>query len=68
MLASVAAAFFYLRVIVYMYMREPVGALDTDTSVMPRVAAGVLAAGVIVLGIFPGILTSVLDSAAVLRW
>jgi NADH-quinone oxidoreductase subunit N len=67
-LASVAAAFFYLRVIVYMYMREPVEELDTDPSVWPRVAAGVLAAGVVVLGVFPGILSSALRSAAVLRW
>jgi len=55
-------------VIVYMYMREPVEELDTDPSVWPRVAAGVLAAGVVVLGVFPGILSSALRSAAVLRW
>jgi NADH-quinone oxidoreductase subunit N len=67
-LASVAAAFFYLRVIVYMYMREPVEELDADPTVWPRVAAGVLAAGVVVLGVFPGILSGVLRSAAVLRW
>jgi NADH-quinone oxidoreductase subunit N len=67
-LASVAAAFFYLRVIVYMYMRDPVEELDADPTVWPRVAAGFLAAGVVVLGVFPGILTGVLRSAAVLRW
>jgi NADH-quinone oxidoreductase subunit N len=67
-LASVVAAFFYLRVIVYMYMREPVGTIETDAGVMPRVAAGVLAVGVVLLGIFPGILTGILEPASVVRW
>jgi NADH-quinone oxidoreductase subunit N len=66
--ASVVAAFFYLRVIVYMYMREPEGVVGSDPGLMPRVAAGVLAAGVVVLGIFPGILTGILDPASVVRW
>ena len=67
-LASVVAAFFYLRVIVYMYMRAPAGSLETDTGLMPRIVAGVLAAGVIVLGVFPGILTGILQPASVVRW
>jgi len=67
-LASVVAAFFYLRVIVYMYMREPIGSMESDGGVMPRVAAGVLAAGVLILGIFPGILTGALESASLVRW
>jgi len=67
-LASVVAAFFYLRVIVYMYMREPAGELEADPSMLPRVAAGVLAVAVVTLGIFPGILSGVLRSASVLRW
>jgi NADH-quinone oxidoreductase subunit N len=66
--ASVAAAFFYLRVIVYMYMREPVGVVETDPGVMPRLAAGVLGVAVLVLGIFPGILTGILETASVVRW
>jgi NADH-quinone oxidoreductase subunit N len=65
---SVVAAFFYLRVIVYMYMREPAGTVEADAGVMPRVAAGVLAVGVIVLGVFPGILTGILEPASVVRW
>jgi NADH-quinone oxidoreductase subunit N len=65
---SVAAAFFYLRVIVYMYMREPVGIVETDTGMMPRLAAGVLGVAVLVLGIFPGILTGILETASVVRW
>ena len=67
-LASVAAAFFYLRVIVYMYMREPAETLEPDAGLAPRIAVGVLAAGIIVLGIFPGILTGILEPASVVRW
>jgi NADH-quinone oxidoreductase subunit N len=67
-LASVAAAFFYLRVIVYMYMREPAETVEPDAGLMPRIAAGVLAAGIVVLGIFPGILTGILQPASVVRW
>jgi NADH-quinone oxidoreductase subunit N len=66
--ASVAAAFFYLRVIVYMYMREPVGIVETDPGMMPRIAAGVLGVAVLVLGVFPGILTGILETASVVRW
>jgi NADH-quinone oxidoreductase subunit N len=65
---SVVAAFFYLRVIVYMYMREPADALEPDRSPIPLIAAGVLAVGIFVLGIFPGILTGILDPASVVRW
>src|SRR4029077_11190922 len=67
-LASVAAAYFYLRVIVYLYMREPADGPETDPSILPRIAAGVLAVAVVTLGIFPGILSDVLRSASVLRW
>ncbi len=42
-LASVAAAFFYLRVVVLMFMREPEGEQDEDPSLMPRVALVILA-------------------------
>jgi NADH-quinone oxidoreductase subunit N len=66
--ASVAAAFFYLRVIVYMYMREPVGIVETDPGMMPRLAAGLLGVAVLVLGVFPGILTGILETASVVRW
>ena len=54
---SVAAAFFYLRVIVAMYMPGPL-----------RYLMGAVAAAVLVLGVFPGLLTGVLDPAGILRW
>jgi NADH-quinone oxidoreductase subunit N len=68
LLSSVVAAFFYLRVLVLMYMQEPVGELDEDRSILPRVAIAFPAALTIVLGIFPGIALGVLDKASVLRW
>jgi NADH-quinone oxidoreductase subunit N len=78
--ASVAAAFFYLRVIVYMYMRDPeeepadvIVLANGQTVARPSarvsvVAAGLLAAFVLVLGVFPGLLSNVLEEASVLRW
>ena len=70
-LASVAAAFFYLRVIVAMYMQEPERAdaeVETDDGVLPRIAVVIPAALVLVLGVFPGLISDFLDAASVLRW
>jgi NADH-quinone oxidoreductase subunit N len=67
-LASVAAAFFYLRVIVLMYMQEPVGEQDEDPSVLPRVAIAVPAILTLVLGVFPGLLSGILEKASILSW
>jgi NADH-quinone oxidoreductase subunit N len=67
-LASVAAAYFYLRVIVLMFMQEPASDAETDRGWMPRLVVGVPAALVLVLGVFPGLVVGFLESAAVLRW
>jgi NADH-quinone oxidoreductase subunit N len=67
-LASVVAAFFYLRVIVLMFMREPAGELETDETLMPRLVVAVPAALVLILGVLPGLVIGFLDKAAVLRW
>ncbi|HET7235057.1 MAG TPA: NADH-quinone oxidoreductase subunit NuoN [Actinomycetota bacterium] len=67
-LASVVAAFFYLRVIVLMYMREPEEGTEPDPSLLPRLTIAVPALAVLVLGLFPGLVIGFLDSAAVLRW
>jgi NADH-quinone oxidoreductase subunit N len=67
-LASVVAAFVYLRVIVLMFMREPEGDTRPDESWLPRVAIAVPAVLVVVLGVFPGLIVGLLDEAAVLRW
>jgi NADH-quinone oxidoreductase subunit N len=67
-LASVVAAFFYLRVIVLMYMREPEDAEVATAGAGPGLALGVTAALTLALGVFPSLLLDVLRSAAILRW
>ena len=68
-LASVLAAFFYLRVIVLMFMHEPQEAeAEQDVTLLPRVVVAVPAALVLALGVFPGLIVGFLDQAAVLRW
>ena len=67
-IASVVAAFFYLRVVVLMFMRDPEGDAETDDTLLPRLVVGIPAALVLVFGLFPGLLTGFLDQAAVLRW
>jgi NADH-quinone oxidoreductase subunit N len=72
-LASVAAAFFYLRVIVLMYMREPADD-EVPAAVGPMTGApvgailAIPAAATLVLGVFPGILVGIIEEASVLRW
>jgi NADH-quinone oxidoreductase subunit N len=75
-LMSVAAAFFYLRVIVLMYMQEPeevsaTSAPDGVGTVAGRGASATLvvpAAATLVLGLFPGVIVGVIEKASVLRW
>jgi NADH-quinone oxidoreductase subunit N len=67
-LASVVAAFFYLRVIVLMYMREPEEDGAVSAGAGPGVALAVTAALTLALGVFPSLLLDVLRSAAILRW
>jgi NADH-quinone oxidoreductase subunit N len=67
-LASVVAAFFYIRVMVLMYMQEPTGDHVPDDSLMPRLAIAVPAVATLVLGILPGLVTDLLAKAAVIRW
>jgi NADH-quinone oxidoreductase subunit N len=68
LLASAVAAFFYLRVIVLMYMREPEDDRVQEPALVPRLVVAVPAVLILLFGVFPGILTGVLESAAVLRW
>ena len=67
-LASVIAAFFYIRVIVLMYMQEPV-----ETEVIERARwaeLGVIVPAVLTVafGVLPGILFGFLKSASVVRF
>ncbi len=65
-LNAALAAFYYLRVIVYMYMRESEpDPAPLESSVFGSLALGLSVVGVLALGIFPGaILTLVEVSAA----
>ncbi len=67
-LASVIAAYAYLRVIVRMYFREPHGETSDDTSLVPQLAGLVLAVTVVVLGVFPRLLSGIIERASILRW
>ena len=67
-LASVVAAYAYLRVIVRMYFRDPRGIVVDDTAPVPQVAGLVLAVMVVVLGVFPRLLSSIIEQASILRW
>lgn len=67
-LASVVAAFFYLRLIVLMFMEEGEAEAEADGTLLPRIVVAVPAAAVVVLGVFPGLVIGFLDRAAVLRW
>ncbi|HEX9891477.1 MAG TPA: NADH-quinone oxidoreductase subunit N, partial [Actinomycetota bacterium] len=67
-LASVVAAFFYLRVIVLMYMQDPQEAPAIEPAVGPGLALGVAAVVTLALGVYPGVLLDALQSASILRW
>jgi NADH-quinone oxidoreductase subunit N len=55
-LASVVAAFFYIRVIVLMYMQEPEETGEIRTPGIPAVGLAVAAVLTVLLGVFPSLL------------
>jgi NADH-quinone oxidoreductase subunit N len=64
-LNAALAAFYYLRVIVYMYMREPEGdPAPIDRSWLTAFALAISVAGVLLLGIFPDPIISFLRASA----
>jgi len=70
-LASVAAAFFYIRVIVLMYMQEPMR--DVEGVRIEREPASVVAIAIpailtVLLGVLPGVLFGFLRTASVIRF
>jgi NADH-quinone oxidoreductase subunit N len=67
-LASVVAAYFYLRVVTVMFMQEPGDDAEPDPSLLPRLAIVIPALATLALGVFPGLVTGFLDTAAVIRW
>jgi NADH-quinone oxidoreductase subunit N len=68
-LASVIAAFYYLRVILIMYTQEPQEeGLATPRAGLSTIAVSAPALLTVLFGIFPGLIYGFLESAAVLRW
>jgi NADH-quinone oxidoreductase subunit N len=64
-LNAALAAFYYLRVVVYMYMRDPEPEpAPLDTSPFGSLALVLSVAGVIVLGLFPDAILSLLEVSA----
>jgi NADH-quinone oxidoreductase subunit N len=63
---SAVAAFYYLKIIVAMYMREPNGALEdlTPPSLGLRLAIWASAVGILILGVFPSTLLSFATASA----
>jgi len=55
-LTTLLSFYYYLRVIVYMYMREPeAGTVFDPPALSGTIAAGLAAAGVVLLGVFPNL-------------
>jgi NADH-quinone oxidoreductase subunit N len=64
-LNAALAAFYYLRVIVYMYMRDPESdPAPLDTSPFGSFALALSVAGVLALGLFPGAILGLLEVSA----
>jgi NADH-quinone oxidoreductase subunit N len=64
-LNAAMAAFYYLRVVVYMYMRDPEpDPAPIDTSPFGSLALALSVAGVLILGLFPGAVLSLLEVSA----
>jgi NADH-quinone oxidoreductase subunit N len=69
--ASVIAAFFYIRLIVLSYMYEPEEEHEPEavrTGPAPAVALLATAGVTVVFGLFPSLLLGFLETASVLRW
>ena len=64
-LNAALAAFYYLRVIVYMYMRDPEpDPAQLDSNPFGSVALALSVAGVILLGVFPGAILGLVETSA----
>ena len=64
-LNAAMAAFYYLRVIVYMYMRDPEpDPAPIDTSPFGSLALALSVAGVVVLGLFPDAILNLVEESA----
>jgi NADH-quinone oxidoreductase subunit N len=53
---SAISAFFYLRIVMFMYMRDPKEEVTLTTSASTNTALGITVAAVLFIGIFPSYL------------
>jgi NADH-quinone oxidoreductase subunit N len=67
-IASVIAAFFYIRVIVLMYMQDPADAAPVERGSIAQVGVVVPAALTLLFGVLPGVLFGFLKSASVITF
>jgi len=66
MLNAAGAAFYYLRVVVYMYMRDPAEELaPTSPGRLFRTGLAIACVGTLIFGLFPAILTAATNAASV---
>lgn len=64
---AVISIYYYLRVTVYMYMREPEdSAAGEPPSLLATIGLLICAAGVLILGIFPGLILDVVKNSVLL--
>jgi NADH-quinone oxidoreductase subunit N len=67
-IASVIAAFFYIRVIVLMYMQDPAETFEVERTSVAQIGVVVPAAVTLLFGVLPGLLFGFLKSASVIRF
>jgi NADH-quinone oxidoreductase subunit N len=66
MINAAAAAFYYLRVVVYMYMRDPVEeTAPTSPGMLFRAGLAIASVGTLVFGLFPALVTAAANAANV---
>ena len=64
LLTSAIAAFFYIRIVMLMYMKEPEGEFELSCSRPIYYVLAITVAGVLLLGVYPGIFISLAEKAA----
>ena len=68
MVNAAGAAFYYLRVVVYMYMRDPVGEAEpTKPGALFRVGLAVTGIATLIFGLFPALVTAATSAAGALH-
>jgi NADH-quinone oxidoreductase subunit N len=66
MVNAAAAAFYYLRVVVYMYMREPAGeATPSSPGALFRTGLAITGVATLAFGLFPALVTAAINAANV---